>query len=209
MNFDDIQQTWQSPHNRPSGLELNQMKTNLVNELRRQRRQSLGLLVLTLCPLLFFTVKVVLHLQEPQPHTTPVNLSREWGILPFFILPWVGWGLLAWRQRRHAARHPSYENSVVSSVTALLDQHRANRFRHRVVTVLLAVSVPILFLIVYQLRNVGKAGDEILIPALVLYPLYALGMICWLRWEDARKGRPRQHQLESLLREYQQPPHLA
>lgn len=204
MNFDDIRQTWQSSHNRPSGAELEKLKMNLITELRRQRRANTGLLVLTLCPLVFFTAKVILHLLSPAAGTTPVDLSREWAVLPFFALPWIGWFVLLGLQRRHAARHRSYEGSIVSSVAALLDETRTQRVRHNVVCILLGLSVPAVGLVVYQLRNVGKAGNEILLPTLVLYPAYVLAMVLWLYWHNVRKTQPREQELESLLREYRQ-----
>jgi hypothetical protein len=207
VNFDDISQTWQSPNNRPTKAQLEDMKMNMESELRRRRRSNLGLLVISLCPLLFFTAKIVLHLVWPQPDHTPVDLSREWAVLPFFALPWIGWLVLAALQRTHSAQHHSYNASIAATVTALLDENRHQQTRHKLVCVLLALSVPALGLVVYQLRSVGKVGNEIIIPACVIYPLYVLGMVLWLRWHHVNRTVPRQRELESLLHDYNQPSH--
>jgi hypothetical protein len=63
-------------------------------------------------------------------------------------------------------------------------------------------SVPALAVVAYQLRSVGKAGNEILIPALVIYPLYVLGVLLWCGYYHRTKMLPRKRELESLLSEY-------
>jgi hypothetical protein len=57
--------------------------------------------------------------------------------------------------------------------------------------------------LIWQLRAVGKVGDEILIPAFVIYPGYVALMVGWIAWEYTRKTRPRQQELEGLAADYQ------
>lgn len=202
MNFDDIQKTWQSPHNRPDRGELDQLKMNMITDLRKRRRSHLGLLVITLLPLLFVTFKIAHHLIAPNPALDPVDLSREWAIVPFFLLPWVGWLILARVQRSHHRNHAHYDRSLQASVAALLDENRVERLRYRLVTALMILSVPALAIVVCQLRSVGKTGDEILLPAFVIYPLYVLIVIFWSGYHHRRKTLPRQRELESLMAQY-------
>lgn len=58
-------------------------------------------------------------------------------------------------------------------------------------------------LAVYQLRAVGKAGDEVLFPAFVLVPAFVVIEFLALRYYRRRKLYPRQLQLERILREYE------
>ena len=204
MNFADIEKTWQSAENRPSAPQLEKQKMNLIDELHRRRRDTRGLLWLTAIPLVLITGRLLLHALWPAPGLDPVDLSREWMIVPFFLLPWVGW-LLMWRlYRRHTARHANYEQSIQASVQALLDDNRREGLRTLAIAALLLMSLPLIGGVVWQLRAVGKMGDEVLIPAFVIYPTYVLLMVAWMGREYLKKMVPRRKELEALLTDYQQ-----
>lgn len=202
MNFAEIQKTWSSAGNRPSPTEVEKLKMNLITELKRRRRSSFMLLAITFVPLAFLTGKLVAHLVWPDPALDAVDLRREWGVLPFFALPWIGWAWMLRLHLGHRARHGAFDRSINASVRALLDENRTEMKRYKVVSALLAASVIVLPLIVFQLRAVGKAGDEILLPAFVLYPAYVLGVLIWFGVNYRRKLRPRGVELEKLLRSY-------
>jgi hypothetical protein len=55
--------------------------------------------------------------------------------------------------------------------------------------------------VVGQLRATGKAGDEILWPAFVGWPLLAGAILAALWWQDRYRLLPRRHQLEALRQE--------
>ena len=203
MNFADIENTWRSAHNRPDAIQLEKQKMKFVADLNRRRRGNLFFLGLILSLLLVITGKVVLDVLWPDPTLDRVDLAREWGILPFFALPWIGWFCMARLHWRHYVRHPRIDTSISASVAALLDENRAERARTKLIAGLLVVSVVILPVIVYQLRVVGKAGDEILVPALVIYPAYVVGMLVWSWFRHQRKLLPRKHELEALLKSYE------
>lgn len=177
---------------------------NLIDELRRSRRAQRGLLWVSAIPLVLITARLVLHALWPDPALDRLDLAREWVIVPFFLLPWIGWFLIWRSQRQHEARHGGYAQSIQASVAALLDQNRREGLRSRVVAALLLISLPLIGGVVWQLRAVGKVGDEILIPAFVIYPAYVALMVGWISWEDARKTRPRRKELEGLLSDYRQ-----
>ncbi len=204
MKFADIEKTWQSAHNRPSAEQLEKQKMNLINELLRNRRANRGLLWVTGIPLVLVTGRLLLHALWPDPALDRLDLAREWVVVPFFLLPWVGWFMIWRSHRQHAARHADYAQSIQAGVAALLDVNRRERRRAQMVVALLLASLPLLGGVVWQLRAVGKAGDEILIPALVIYPAYVVLMVGWIAWEYARKTRPRQKELEGLLSDYNQ-----
>lgn len=202
MNFAEIQSTWQSPHNRPSAAQLEKDKMNFIADLRRRQRGNRIFLGFVLIPLVFFTAKVVLHVLWPDPSLDRVDLARESAIIPFFALPWIGWFLMLRLHLKHGRRNVNYERSIQASVAALLDDNRTEGIRYALVGALLIVSALVLPIIVFQLRAVGKAGDEIMIPALVIYPAYVLLMIGWFLYYYRKKLTPRKRELESLLRSY-------
>ncbi|RXK54888.1 hypothetical protein ESB00_03050 [Oleiharenicola lentus] len=202
MNFADIEKTWRSAENRPSAAQLERQKMELINELHRRRRASRSLLVRTAIPLGLITALLLLHLLWPDSASDRLNLTREWAILPFLLLPWVGWFLL-WRQhRRHASAHADHARSIQASTAALLDENLREGFRALVIVAALLLSLPLLGGVVWQLRAVGKMGDEVLIPAFVLYPAYVVLMVAWIGWKHLRKTTPRRKELEALLSDY-------
>lgn len=205
MNFADIEKTWHSPHNRPTAAELEKHKMKLIDDLRRRRRANRGLLWLTAIPLVLVTGKLLLHALWPDPALDRLDLAREWVVVPFFLLPWIGWFLIWRSHRQHEARHADYAQSIQAGVSALLDENARERLRLQVVVALLLSSLPLLGGVVWQLRAAGKAGDEILIPAFVIYPAYVVVMVGWIAWEYARKTRPRRRELEVLMADYNQP----
>jgi hypothetical protein len=75
--------------------------------------------------------------------------------------------------------------------------------RARLVGGLLVLSTLALAVVVHQLRAVGKAGDEILLPAFVIYPAYVVGVVVWTCVHFRRKVLPEKRRLEELLRSYE------
>ena len=202
MSFDDIQKAWQSLHNRPDMAQLEKDKMKFVADLRRRRRGNLLFLGLVLSLLVLITGKLAMHVLWPDPALKSVDVRREWAVIPFFALPWVGWLIMVHLHWKQYVRHPHYDRSIGASVTALLDENRAERTRYKFIGCLLIASVAALPLIVYQLRSVGKVGDEIMIPALVIYPLYVAGVLIWARVYYLRKLLPRKRELEALQASY-------
>lgn len=203
MNPADIESVWRSPHNQPTAAELKEHQMKLLDELRRRRRASRGLLWLTLIPLIYFTAKVVLHVLWPDPTLDTVDLHREWAILPVGALPWIGWFILLRLYRWHENRHAGCEGSIRAGVSALLDENRTERTRYQVIAALLVGSIPMVWLVVHQLREVGKAGAEILLPAYVVWPAYVALMVAWFGWYHYRRLLPRKRQLEALALAYE------
>jgi hypothetical protein len=203
MSFADIENTWRSPHNRPDPGQLEKQKMEFITDLNKRRRGNLLLLWLVFSLLVFLTGKLSLQVFWPDPSLDKVDLSREWAFIPFFALPWIGWGVLVYLHRRNARRHPRVGDSIHASVAALLEDNRSERARYKVIAGLLGASVLVLPAVVDQLRAVGKAGDEILVPAFVIYPLYVLGTLIWAFIHDRRRLLPRKRELETLLKSYE------
>ncbi|MBN8249434.1 MAG: hypothetical protein J0L84_18565 [Verrucomicrobia bacterium] len=204
MNPEQIESLWRSPHNHPTPAELAGQRDRLIADLRRRRRTSQGLLWVTALPLLAFTARIALRsLSGDAP--PPVDWNAEWAVIPFLALPWIGWFLLLRHHWNHLRRHPDYDRSIRAGLEASLDENRVERQRSLVICGLLAASVPLLLLVVQQLRAVHKAGDEILLPALVGWPLYVTAMIGWLVWGYCHRLLPRGRQLEHLLAAYREP----
>jgi hypothetical protein len=202
MNFADIENMWRSPQNRPNPAQLEEVKMKFVADLRRRHRGNSIFLVVVFIPLACFTAKIVRHLLWPDPALDRIDLSREWAVIPLFLIPWTGWFLLTRLHRQHRERHANYDRSISATVSALLDENRSERLRCKVIAGLMLASVVVVPLIVQQLRAVGKAGDEILLPGLVIFPAYAIVTLAWSAFRYHRKLLPRKRELEALLASY-------
>jgi hypothetical protein len=202
MNFADLETVWRSPHNRPTAAQLEKQKMEFLTDLRRRRRGNVRFLMVTGLLLAVFTFLTVRHLIAPQPGHTPVELSREWAIIPLYLLPWAAWVYIVRLHFRHCAEYRHCGDSIHASVAALLDENRRERSRYKFVGGLLIASLPVLALIVHQLRNVGKAGDEIIVPGFVVAPALLLGIVLWMLVYYRTRLLPRKRELESLLTAY-------
>jgi hypothetical protein len=88
-------------------------------------------------------------------------------------------------------------------VRALLDENRLERARFKTVSWLQATTLVVPLLIVVQLRAVGKAGDEILIPAFVFLPAIIIAIFAGSSFRYRRRLLPRKRELEALLASYE------
>ena len=202
MNFDDIQKTWHSPQNRPSAAQLENEKMKFLTDLRRRHCGAVFFMLWILAVLTFLTGKVVFHLLWPDPSMDTIDFTREWSIVPLFALPWLCLFVFFRKYRRHRAQHANYERSISASVRALLDENRLARERQKWAALLSGTMLLLMPLIVYQLRAVGKAGDEILVPAFVILPAFMLCVFLGMIWHHRRTLLPRKRELEALRAAY-------
>lgn len=203
MNFADLENTWRSPHNRPDPATVDRLKKEFIAEHDRRRRGQKLFLFWVGAVLTFLTMRLAAQVIRPDPPKPGFDFTREWGSVLLLLLPWGALVVLARRLSRHDREHGHPEPTLAGSVRALLDEVRASRSRLRIVAWLHGATVLLLPLVAYQLRAVGKAGDEILLPVFVLWPLIAAGIGLGLWWHDRRKLRPRQLELEALLKSYE------
>jgi hypothetical protein len=203
MNFADIENTWRLPHNQPSPAELKHHHMQLITDLRRRRRGFALHVGLVLTFLTVVTALILRQMIAPGPASSRIDLAREWGAFVLLALPWIAALVFVRQYRRHFAGHAGCNRSIRASVIALLDENRLARTRVKIVLLLHGLVLLVLPVVVLQLRAAGKAGDEILVPALVLWPLLAAGIGGALLYYHRRRLLPRKRQLEALLAAYE------
>lgn len=202
MNYDDLETAWRSPRNSPDTAALVAAQDRLFAELDRRRRATRLFLAIVLAALVFISARVVLALFPSAGEGAGMGFAGDWASLMFLAVPWLGFGLLARRMLRHEREHGRATPTVRDAVRALLDENAMARARLKVVAALHGAALVLLPLVVWQLRAAGKAGDEIVWPAFVGWPLVAGAILVGMLWHDRVKLRPRQRQLEDLLRDY-------
>lgn len=203
MNYVEIERVWRSPHNRPSTVERERDKQRFLADLRRRNRGFAIFITLVFTVLTVVTGRAVLAQLGTVPGPGHVDIFREWGAVLLLGLPWGAAIFFLREHLRHRRRHAAGVHSIGTSVRALLDENRLARLRLKWIAGLHGALLLLLPVVVFQLRAVGKAGDEILIPAFVIWPVIAVGILGGLRFHDRRTLRPRQQELEELLRSYE------
>jgi hypothetical protein len=202
MNYDELETAWRSPRNTAEATTLAAAQARFVADLAQRRRGTRLFLALVFGALTLITVRVIVS-AWPLGGSPTIELAHDGASLLFLAVPWVGFGVLIHRMRRHERVHPGLGRSVRQALSALLDEIAMARARLKVVASLHGATLVLLPLVVWQLRKTGKAGDEILWPAFVGWPLFAVGILVALWWYDRSRLRPRQRQLEALHREYE------
>jgi hypothetical protein len=203
MSYDELENAWRSPRNQPDTAALAAMHGRFLDELESRRRGVKLLLFAIVAALSLLTLRFGVYVFRPMADQPPFEWSREWGALLFLLVPWAGAVFFARRLMRHEREHGYPERNVRESVRALLDENAMSRARLKAVAALHVTLLVLLPLVVWQLRAIGKAGDEIVLPAFVGWPLIAAAILGAMWWHDRAKLRPRRAQLEELLRGYE------
>ncbi len=194
MSYDELQNLWKSPGNRPTAADLERQRQALVATLRRQHRVFYCWMALAMTLLALPVVGLADHTLRGGQFA----LGREWGVLLLLALPWIAAVVFIRRQLRHRRAHSGYEQSVSQSVRAMLDANQAAQQRARIMQVLLALSAPVMALCIWQLQAVDKTRPhEAASLATVMTMLIATswGGIWWKR----RRLIPEEKRLASLL----------
>jgi len=137
----------------------------------------------------------------PRAGGPTIDPGRDWASLVFLALPWIGFIVLTRQMLRHERGHRQAEATIGDTVRGLLEENATARAGLRVTAGLLGATVLLLPVVVWRLRATGKAGDEILWPALLGWPLLAGALLAALWWQVRHRLLPRRRHLEALRQE--------
>ena len=169
------------------------------------RRRHLGFTIwmtIVFTALVLFSARIVYFVVTRDPANSNFDLRQEWSAVLLFAFPWIATVFFIRQYRRHRAQHARFEHTIADSLRASLDEIRLVLTRLKVISALLVLVALLLPLIAFQLRAVGKAGDEILLPVYVLFPLFVLIELCAFVGYNRWRVQPRKRQLETLLKAY-------
>lgn len=199
MNRHELENLWNTSENQPdpTGITL-----EIGKHLRRLRRRHRSLVVVLSLAGVWLTIMLV-RLAFFVAGGGPLDPAREWGAAVMLLLPLMALIVLARQFRRHLQAHAAPERSIQASLLALLDENRLARRRVKVIGGLYAAVMLIMPLVVHQLQAVGKAGDEVRIPAFVMLPLLLLTLSGILLFHYRFRLLPRHRELRELLEAYQ------
>jgi hypothetical protein len=200
MNFADLQDTWNSAHNRPSAAECEAQKARFVRTLERKRRGFFAFLALPVAVLLVVTALVNWRAFGPSGATA----GEEWAGPLLLLLPWTAVFVFIRHQIAHVRGHADYRASIPASLRALLDENRRAWLRATTILWIHVASVPVLVLAIRQLEEAGKLRPHELRSMAVFFGGVIVASIVGLLIVRARKLRPERERLAALLREYEE-----
>jgi hypothetical protein len=164
MNSNEMQNAWNSPFNNLSRDQQEQLAGQFVRRMNRRRQfQSIWLITsfawLTIITVIaFWTVAV-----------GNTNLTREWGLLPLLILPWVFAVYFLRSYLKSDAPRAEGTVPIVESLRAALVSNLSHQSRLKIVGGLYVILTPVIALTMRQLQATGKVSGHELTSMAVLF----------------------------------------
>lgn len=197
MDLEILRNAWASSANNPSAAAsayvMAQAQATLVNRRTHLRRLLAFAGVMLTIPLALMGLDIV----TGQADT--INLDREWGLIPFVLIPFVALILIAQR----ATPPLALTGSLLETFRALRADNKAARLRILIVGGAMTVFAPLLFVLLNQLVGIGKmAPDEMRSAAIVL----GAAMVCsavWMIIKYSTQLAPERRHLEALIAQYE------
>lgn len=197
MDYEALQNAWRSAGNNPSAAASAYLIEEAHATLARQRAQLRRLLVfagvMLTIPLGLMAVDIVTGQADF------IDLSREWGLIPFALIPFVALILIASR----AAPRAIPRGALREAFRALRDDNSAARLRIFIIGGAMALFAPVLAVLLNQLVATGKmAPHEMQSAAIVLGGALALSA-GWMVVKYVIQLAPERRHLEALIRQYE------
>lgn len=196
MNFDELQQDWNSPRNNLPTEQQRALAEKVSRQMIRRRFQTFWL-VHTFVWLTLITGLAIVMIATGR--TSP---AQEWGLFPLLIVPW-GFAIhLLRRYRKPTAPATCGELPVSDSLSAALASNRTAQSHSKWIGSLYLVLTPLLGLAMQQLHATGKVSSRELTSMAVFFgaTLLFYGVIIAARYFGCL--RPQQEQLEDLLQQF-------
>lgn len=197
MNYEALQAAWASSANRPneaaSAYILAEAQAALSRRAHQLRRMLAFAAVMLTIPL------ALMGLDLATGQVDAIDLSREWGLAPFALIPFAALIVIA----RFAAPKAPAPGSLLEAFRALRADNAAARLRVIIIGASIAVFAPLLLMLLNQLVSTGKmAPHEMQSAALALGSALALGA-GWMVVKYLTQLAPERRHLDALIAQYE------
>ncbi len=153
MNFDELQQTWNSPRNNLPTEQQRALAEKFSRQMIRRRRFQTWWLIHT-----FVWLTLITGLAIRMVAIGKTNPAQEWGLFPLLLVPW-GFAIhFLRRYLKPLTPAAQGESPVKDSLSAALVSNRTTRSHLKLVGVLFVLAIPLLALAMQQLHAVGKVS---------------------------------------------------
>lgn len=198
MDYEALRAAWAANGNRPSEAAaaylLAEAQATLTRRSTHLRRLLVFAGVMLTIPLALMGVDILTGQADA------IDLSREWGLIPFALIPFLALILIA---RRAAPRPAAPSGALLETFRALRADNAAARLRIFILGGAMLAFAPLLFVLLNQLVATGKmAPHEMQSAAVVLGGGLALGAL-WMAVKFATQIAPERRSLDALIAQYE------
>lgn len=197
MNYEALQAAWASSGNNPnaaaSAYVLAEARATLIERDTQLRRMLMFAGVMLTIPL------ALMGLDMLTGQVDAIDLEREWGLIPFALIPFIALFLIAQR----ATPRVTTSGTLLETFRALRAENTAARLRIFIIGGAQIAFAPLLFVLLNQLVTTGKmAPHEMWSAALVLGGALALGAV-WMIMKYLTQLAPERRRLDALIAQYE------
>ena len=196
MNFDELQQSWNSPRNDLALEERRNLVDQFTRRMLRQRRFRTGWLICTFALLLVATGIALRTVAIGK-----ANLELEWGLFPLLIVPWLFAFHFLRRHLKEASILTPGEVPVTEALHRAMASNRVEQSHLKKVGLMFGIMIPLLSLSVYQLYSAHKVSERELVSMVIFFggilSLSGVGILA----RYFGRVLPAQRQLNDLLNE--------
>ena len=197
MNYEALQAAWTSNANNPSAAASAYVMAEAQAELS-QRASNLRRLLVFAGVMLTIPL-ALMGLDAVTGQVDAIDLSREWGLIPFALIPFIALFVIAQR----AAPKPPPSVTLLETFRALRADNAAARLRIVIIGGSMIVFAPLLFVLLNQLVATGKmAPHEMQSAAIVLGGALALSA-GWMCVKYITQLAPERRHLDALIAQYE------
>ncbi|MEQ1817542.1 MAG: hypothetical protein ABL871_02945 [Terricaulis sp.] len=197
MNYEALQAAFASSGNNPSAAAsayvMAEAQATLQQRASNVRRMLVFAGVMLTIPLALMGLDILTG------QVDAIDLSREWGLIPFALIPFVALFIIA--QRAAPKAPPS--GSLLETFRSLRANNAAARLRIVIIGGSMLVFAPLLFVLLNQIVATGKmAPHEMRSAAVVLCGALALSA-CWMSVKYLTQLAPERRHLDALIAQYE------
>lgn len=198
MDYESLRAAWASSANNPSAAASAYLMAEAHATLSRRAAHLRRLLIFAALMLTIPLALMAVDLLTGQADA--IDLSREWALAPFALIPFVALIIIA---NRAAPRAPAQQGALLDAFRALRADNAAARLRTAIVGASALVFAPLLYVLLNQLVSVGKmAPREMQSAAIVLGGALALS-VAWMVVKYVTQLAPERRHLDALIAEYE------
>lgn len=197
MDYEALQNAWRAAGNDPDAAARSYILAEARSTLARRRTHLRRMLafagVMLTIPLALMGVDIVTGQSDF------IDINREWGLIPFALIPFAALILIA----RRGAHRDAPVGALLESFRALREDNAAAQARIVIIGGAMVLFAPLLYVLLNQLVSVGKmAPHEMQSAALVLGGALGLSAL-WMAVKFITQLLPERRHLDALIGQYE------
>jgi hypothetical protein len=197
MDYESLRNAWASNANNPSAAASAYVMAEAQATLAKRRAHLRRLLVFAGVMLTIPLALMGLDIVTGQADA--IDLGREWGLVPFALIPFAALVLIATR----AAPQSATAGTLLETFRALRADNTAARLRIFIIGGAMVAFAPLLYVLLNQLVATGKmAPHEMQSAAFVLGGALALSALSMIVKLVTRLAPERRH-IDALIAQYE------